>query len=151
MTRSQMHTLMTALGDEHLVRPSAVIEDATEVRIRDTFVNVEWDAEAQRFELTVPLPGLIDDDDDSRLRLYRALLAWQWREAGGADRLGFGVVEALGQTVGMASLAASPTLDAHDLKALLVEVHDDLQAVWIECCTQVLAEQAGAPTALRRA
>jgi hypothetical protein len=146
-----MHTLMIALGDEHLVRPSAVIEDATEVRIRDTLVNVEWDAEAQRFELTVPLPELLEDDDDSRLRLYRALLAWQWREAGGTDRLGFGVIEALGQTVGMASLAASPTLDAQGLKTLLVEVHDDLQGVWIECCTQVLAEQTQAPATLLRA
>jgi hypothetical protein len=146
-----MHTLMMALGDEHLVRPSAVIQDATEVRIRDTLVNVEWDAEAQRFELTVPLPELIDDDDDSRLRLYRALLAWQWREAGGTDRLGFGVVDDWDQTVGTASLAPSPTLDAQGLKALLIAAHDALQGVWIECCTQVLADRVRAPAALLRA
>jgi len=151
MSRPPMHPLLQALGDAHWLRPSEWIEDATEIRLRDTLVCVEWDTEAQRLELTVPLPALVDPDDDSQRRLYGALLAWQWRCAGGVDRLGFGRVEALDQTVGMASVALTAALDAPALSALLLDVHDALQLGWIDCCTQVLAEQAEARPPLLRA
>lgn len=151
MSSPPTHPLLQALGDTHGVRPSQWIEDATEVRLRDTLACVEWDADAGRFELTVPLPRLVDGDDDSQRRLYSALLAWQWRTAGGADRLGFGRVEPLDQTVGMASVALPAAADARALAARLLDAHDALQLGWIECCTEVLAERTDAAGALLRA
>lgn len=149
MDHTEFALFLHELGQHRFVQPSESIDEAMELLVRDTLVCLEWNGDQQRLELTVPLPELLGDaDPDSlRLRLYRALIAWQWIEAAHAQHLRFGEIGGSGQIVGMASIGAAELRCAAQLDAAVVSAHADLQAAWLQLGQQVLADEVAAQLA----
>lgn len=149
MNHAEFCLFLQALSQIRLVQASDTIEDAVELQVHDTLVCVEWNGEQQRLELTVPLPELLDeqDPDSLRLRLYRALFAWQWSAAAHGDCARFGALGASGPIVGMASIPAEGIGNAQALDAAVQRAHEALQQAWQELGAQVLAEELGALSA----
>lgn len=142
MNHDDFHRYLRQLAQSRFMQASETIEDAIEMRVQDSLLCLEWNADEQRLELTLPLPEFIgaDDSEALQLRLCRALLAWQWVEAAQPHHLRFGELGPSGQIVGMASIRADQIHSAAALETAVLQAHGELQQAWLQLGAQLLAE-----------
>lgn len=142
MNHEEFQRCVRELGPHRALQASDTIEDALELQVQDSVLCLEWNEDAQRLEITLPLPELLGEDgpDALHLRLCRALLAWQWVEAAQPHHLRFGELGAHGQIVGLASVQPEHLRSPGHLDAALLQVHDGLRGAWLQLGAQVLAE-----------
>lgn len=146
MTLLDFQDMLHGLAQQCPMVPSPRIEDAVEVEVDDTRVAIMWREEGL-IDLTVELPALVDETDDpsTLLALFRALLERQWLEMGGGEGVGFGLLPASNDVVGMATLDADALSGPDSFLAALQQAVISVQAEWYGVCAQILLQQTQAP------
>lgn len=146
MTPFDLQDLLDALAQQCPVGPSPLIEDATEIDVDGVPVAVQWREDTQSIELTVALPVVLDDADqtDIQLALFRALLERHWLQMGGDDGVGFGLMPSSNEVVGMVSLDGDTIPGPDAFLQALQEAASSVMDEWLDLCGQIRLQQIAA-------
>lgn len=144
MTAAEFRACLDDLSARFDGGPSPVLDHAHEIELQDTAICLQWNEAADRVDLTIPLPAVIDTADDpvQALRLMQLLLEHHWSPPQAPDRVVFAVIADLDEVVATVALDGDDIDGADDLLDQIDDALARALGAWYEACAQVLAQAA---------